>query len=99
MKRKPPRARPNRKLSAKQNDVQMLASRLNGMEIRLGAMNTRMESLGREEAAVHTLSDLVARLEGTMYVMFESVCNLDDLLRPNAVESLRAKRIEFFRKA
>lgn len=77
----------------------MLANRLNGMEIRLGTMNTRMESLGREEAAIHTLSDFVARLEGAMYIMFESVCNLDDLLRPNAVESLREKRIKFFGKA
>jgi hypothetical protein len=96
-KPKPKKARPPN-ISELRAEVLALTARIAGMEIRELNLKGELARFSRDNDSMGELKAICRDLQSTMYVMFESVCNLDDLLRPNAVEALRSKRIQFFPK-
>lgn len=94
MKRKPVRA-PKESLSDR---VKQLTLRIEAMELREAALKQTMECFRQDSLAMQDLKEICMELKATMYVIFESICNFDDLLRPKAEESLRSKRMQFFNK-
>lgn len=89
--------------------IATLTNRLAGMELREAALKQEVTNLisnlegevkrlARDQSAMRELKDLCFEIKGAIFIMFEAVCNLDDLVRPRADEPLRQKRIQLFNK-
>lgn len=100
MAKKKTARRKNQFLKVPKPGVAEISNRLEALELRIGAMKTELDNRLRENSALADLPDELNRLNGLLFIVFESICNLDDLIRPKAdiEDKLRSKRIEFFRK-
>jgi hypothetical protein len=82
------KARSSKPKVAKRTPIDELTGRIAAMEMRLANMNLALEQVTSNEQAFHSLADTVGRMDGLLFIVFESICNLDDLIRPQAPESL-----------